>query len=413
MKHRLNKAVLFVAAGVLAMTAIPLSSASASSAPKKPTYTIAAQFVLSGGAAGLGIPELQGVKLAVSLWNANPKRQFNVKLVTGDDQCDPTIAPSVATEIASNKNVVAVIGPSCSGATVASLPIYGPSDMAVISPSATRVSLTLPDPTASPPVTTPVNAQYKDFFRDVANDGVQGPADGNYLAKTLKATNIEVVNDASSYGAGLASQVAAQASADGATVTTATLPSTPACGNGGSGTSDQITIPSSVTAVFYGGYYCDFAQMTDIVRTAGYKGILMSGDGSDEPQYMEDLSKLSDGAGTLVTCACSEVSSSTAAGKAFNVGFQKEFKTVPGAYAPEAYDATNMVLTAMTKIHKVTRSAITAELKKLTYVGVTKTIQFASSGDVNAKNIYVYKVVINNTPTGFSSSLNQIAVTTP
>ncbi|MGA2433008.1 MAG: branched-chain amino acid ABC transporter substrate-binding protein [Acidimicrobiales bacterium] len=279
--------------------------------------------------------------------------------------------------------------------------------------SATRRLRLRSRPRSQPPVTTPVNAQYKDFFRDVANDGVQGPADGNYLAKTLKATNIEVVNDASSYGAGLASQVAAQASADGATVTTATLPSTPACGNGGSGTSDQITIPSSVTAVFYGGYYCDFAQMTDIVRTAGYKGILMSGDGSDEPQYMEDLSKLSDGAGTLVTCACSEVSSSTAAGKAFNVGFQKEFKTVPGAYAPEAYDATNMVLTAMTKIHKVTRSAITAELKKLTYVGVTKTIQFASSGDVNAKNIYVYKVVINNTPTGFSSSLNQIAVTTP
>jgi len=413
MKHRLNRAVVLAAAGALAMTAIPLSAASVSSASAKPTYTIAAQFVLSGGAAGLGIPELQGVKLAVSLWNANPKRTFNVKLVTGDDQCDPTIAPSVATEIASNKNVVAVIGPSCSGATVASLPIYGPSDMAVISPSATRVSLTLADPTASPPVTTPVNATYKNFFRDVANDGVQGPADGNYIAKTLKATNIEVINDASSYGAGLASQVAAQASADGATVTTATLPSTPACGNGGSGTSDQITIPSSVTAVFYGGYYCDFAQMTDIVRTAGYKGILMSGDGSDEPQYMEDLSKLSDGAGTLVTCACSEVSSSTAAGKAFNVGFQKEFKTVPGAYAPESYDATNMVLTAMTKIHKVTRSAITAELKKLTYVGVTKTIQFASSGDVNAKNIYVYKVAITNTPTGFSSSLNQIAVTTP
>ena len=413
MKHRLNRAVVLAAAGALAMTAIPLSAASVSSASAKPTYTIAAQFVLSGGAAGLGIPELQGVKLAVSLWNANPKRTFNVKLVTGDDQCDPTIAPSVATEINSNKNVVAVIGPSCSGATVASLPIYGPSDMPVISPSATRVSLTLPDPTASPPVTTPVNAQYKDFFRDVANDGVQGPADGNYLAKTLNEKNIEVINDASSYGAGLASQVAAQATADGATVTTATLPSTPACGNGGSGTSDQITIPSGVQAVFYGGYYCDFAQLTDIVRTAGYKGVLMSGDGSAEPQYMEDLSKLSDGAGTLVTCACSEVSSATAAGKTFNVGFQKQFKTVPGAYAPESYDAANMVLTAISKLHKVTRSAITAELKKLTYVGISKTIKFAPSGDVQAKNIYVYKVVVNNTPTGFSSSLNQIAVTTP
>jgi ABC-type branched-subunit amino acid transport system substrate-binding protein len=72
-----------------------------------------------------------------------------------------------------------------------------------------------------------------------------------------------------------------------------------------------------------------------------------------------------------------------------------------------------MVLTAISKLHKVTRSAITAELKKLTYVGISKTIKFAPSGDVQAKNIYVYKVVVNNTPTGFSSSLNQIAVTTP
>jgi branched-chain amino acid transport system substrate-binding protein len=414
MKHRLNKAAVFIAAGALALTAVPLLSATMSGASaKKPTYTIAAQFALSGGDAGLGIPEVDGVKLAVANWNANPKRKFNVALVTGDDQCDPTIAPSVATEINSNKKVVAVIGPSCSGATVASLPIYGPTDMAVVSPSATRVSITLPDPTASPPVTTPTNAQYKDFFRVVANDGVQGPADGNYIVKTLKDTNVEVINDASSYGAGLASQVAQQATSDGATVTTATLPSTTACGEGGSGTSDQITIPSSVTAVFYGGYYCDFAQLTDIVRTAGYKGVLMSGDGSDEPQYMEDLSKLSDGAGALVTCACSEVSSTTPAGKTFNVTFQKKFKTVPGAYAPESYDATNMVLTAMTKIPKVSRKAITAELKKLTYVGVSKTIKFAASGDVNAKNIYVYKVVITNNPTGFSSSLNQIAVTTP
>jgi branched-chain amino acid transport system substrate-binding protein len=414
MKLRYSRIAAAVAAGTLVLTGATISLGSnAFASAKLPTYTIAAQFALSGGDAGLGIPEVDGVKLAVADWNANPKRKFNVKLVTGDDQCDPTIAPSVATAINANKKVVAVIGPSCSGATVASLPIYGPTDLAVVSPSATRVSLTLPDPTASPPVTTPTNAQYKDFFRDVANDGVQGPADGNYIVKTLKDTTVEVINDASSYGAGLASQVAAQATSDGATVTTATLPSTTACGEGGSGTSDQITINPGVTAVFYGGYYCDFAQMTDIVRTAGYKGVLMSGDGSDEPQYMEDLSKLSDGAGALVTCACSEISSKTAAGKTFNTGFQKKFKTVPGAYAPESYDATNMVLTAISKVPKVTRKAITAELKKITYVGVSKTIKFASSGDVNAKDIYVYKVVINNTPTGFSSSLNQIAVTTP
>ena len=225
----------------------------------------------------------------------------------------------------------------------------------------------------------------------------------------MKKTTIEVINDASTYGAGLATQVATQATVDGATVTTATLPSTTACGNGGTGTNDQITIPSGITAVFYGGYYCDFAQMTDVVRTAGYTGVLMSGDGSDEPAYITDLSKASDGSGAYLTCACSTVGSTTAAGKAFVNEYQKLFKTAPGAYAPESYDAANMEFTAMTKIPKVTRKAITAELKKLTYKGITKTIKFSATGDVTSKAIYVSQVVLKNG----KYIINQIASTTP
>ena len=179
MNYKITKIGAIVTAGALAFSGITASVAnSAGAAAKKlPTYTIAFQGILSGATAGLGINESDGVKLAVADWNATKTRKFNVKLITADDQGDPTVAPSVATQINSNHSVVAVIGPSYSGATVASLPVYGPTHMPIISPSATRVSITLADPTASPPVTTPYNAQYKDFFRVVANDGVQGPAE--------------------------------------------------------------------------------------------------------------------------------------------------------------------------------------------------------------------------------------------
>jgi branched-chain amino acid transport system substrate-binding protein len=391
-----------VAVGALSLSGVAFSlGTSASAAAKLPTYEIAFQGVLSGGSSSLGIPEKNGAFEAVKLWDANPKRPFNVKIISADDQCDPTVAPSVATELESNSKVLAIVGPSCSGATAASLPIYGPSGIALVSPSATNVTLT-----------TPADDPDNIFFRDVANDGVQGPADGNYLAKTLKKTNIFVVNDASTYGAGLAEQVAAQATADGATVTTATLPSTTACGNGGTGTNDQITVPAGTDAVFYGGYYCDFAEMTDVVRTAGYTGTLMSGDGSDEPTYMTDLSKLSDGKGALLTCACAQVSNATAAGKLFNTEYSKLYKAIPGAYAPESYDAANMVMTAMSKIKHPTRKSITAELKKLTYVGVTKTIKFTSTGDVAAKTVYVYQVQVSNNANGFSSTIKAIATAT-
>ena len=415
MKLRLNKTVAAVASSALLLMAVPaVGIASASGAASKPTYTIAFQGILSGGSSALGINELNGVKLAVKDWNSVKTHKFNINLITGDDQGDPTVAPSIATQIASNNKVIAVVGPSYSGATVASLPIYGPAKIAVISPSATRVSLTLPDPTATPPVTKSTNSQYGNvFFRVVANDGVQGPADGNYLAKTLKKTNIYVINDASSYGAGLATQVAQQAKSDGATVTTATLPSTTACGNGGTGTNDQITIPSGTQAVFYGGYYCDFAKMTDVVRTAGYKGILMSGDGSEDPHYMSDLSNLNDGKGTLLTCACAQVSNSNIAGKAFNTQYLKAFKTDPGAYSPESFDAANMIFTAMTKVMKVTRSSVLAELHKLTYKGLTKVIKFNSAGDVSSNNVYVYTVQVTNGANGFSATIKQTGSTRP
>jgi ABC-type branched-subunit amino acid transport system substrate-binding protein len=72
-----------------------------------------------------------------------------------------------------------------------------------------------------------------------------------------------------------------------------------------------------------------------------------------------------------------------------------------------------MVLTAMTKIKKVSRRNITAELKKLTYKGLTKTIKFSASGDVSALGVYVYKVNVTTSATGYSSSISQIASTKP
>ena len=125
---------------------------------------------------------------------------------------------------------------------------------------------------------------------------------------------------------------------------------------------------------------------------------------------MAALSNVNDGKGSLLTCACSQVSNSTAGGRLFNSQYAKKFHAAPGAYSPESFDATNMVLTAMTKIKKVTRANITAELKKLTYKGLTKVIKFNSAGDVTSNSVAVYQVQVGS---GSSSSIKEIATTTP
>ncbi|HVB71574.1 MAG TPA: branched-chain amino acid ABC transporter substrate-binding protein [Acidimicrobiales bacterium] len=387
--------------GVIAATSalaisgvITVASTGASASTKLKTYEIGYQGPLSGGNAATGLYEKYGAQLAVNKWNHTKGIKFKIKLVPGDDQGDPTIAPSVATGFVLNPRIMAIVGPAFSGATVASLAIYGANHVAMVSPSATRVSITVKDPTASP--TGPLNT-YHNFFRVVANDGVQGPADGKYLQKHYGTGKILVISDTSTYGAGLATAVANAVTAASGSLANGgsilNLPYSNACTAGGTGTSDAVTANlSGVSAIFYAGYYCDFAQVVDnLVGTQHYSGAIMSGDGSDEPQFITSLSTASDGNGVLLTCACSNNQSA-----AWTAAFTAVAHEAPGPYSAESYDATNLVMRAMTKVllahKKMTRANVLAQIKKITFKGITKVIKFNSAGDISGSAIFVNKV---------------------
>src|ERR1019366_8488684 len=392
MKLGMKRFSVLAASGLMATTGfVALSSAGASSgATKLPTYDVGYQGPLSGGNAADGLYELGGAKLAVAQWNATKARKFNVKLVLGDSQGDPTIAPSVATGFVLNPKIIAVVGPAFSGETVATLGIYGANKMAMVSPSATRVSITVADPTASP--TGPLNT-YHNFFRVLANDVVQGQSDGAYLQKNYGTGKILVVSDTSTYGAGLASQVAIQITKSGGSLANGgsvlNLPYSNACTAGGTGTSDAVTASlTGVSAVFYGGYYCDFAQVVDnLVGTQHYAGTIMSGDGSDDTALITDLSNPTDGNGVLLSGACSIVGPA-----AWTAAYTKLNGAAPGIYSTQAYDATNVVLNAMSKAKKMTRANVLTQVRKTNLKGLTGLIKFTTSGDINGGKAFVDKV---------------------
>lgn len=394
MKLNITRFGSLAAVGALALSGITVASGTAGAAAKLPTYDIAYQGPLSGGASQLGLNMKFSVQLAVNQFNANPKRKFNVKALYGDSQGDPTIAPTIATNFVGNSKVMAIVGPAFSGETAASMPIYGPAKLAMVSPSATRLSLTVS--VGSVPSTNSQNG--KAFFRVVANDIVQGTADANYVVKTLKDSKVLVVGDGSTYGQGLASVFKSRASANGATVTETDEPATSGCSAGNTGVDSQyqsLVVPSGTKMVFYGGYYCDFSKLTDALRTAGYTGSIMSGDGSLDPAYIKGLSKVSDAAGVYLSCACGTVTGKP--GAVFAAGFKKLAKFAPGTYSAEAYDATNLILSAMTKVKKVTRANVLAEIRRITFKGLTKVIRFNSAGDVNTTVVYMNKVFVSGT----------------
>lgn len=403
MNRKMSKFGIAVVASMMTLSGLVITGASATTA--LPTYKIGYQGPLTGGNAQLGLNMKFAVQLAVKNWNATAGRKFNLALVTGDDQGDPNTAPSVATQLSSDPKLIAIVGPAFSGATAASMPIYGPANIAMVTPSATRVSLTIGSPST--------NAQNNNaFFRVVANDGVQGPADAKYAVNKLHKKNLLVIDDASTYGAGLASAFATQArSMSGTTVNTLSLAATAGCAAGNTGDDSEyasISVPQGTNIVFYGGYYCDFAKLTGALRTAGYTGTIMSGDGSLDPQYVKDLSNAQDGNGVLLTCACSTVSGP--AGNAFNTAFQRLAHFQAGTYSAEAYDAANTIITAMQGLRTVTRAGVLNAIKHITYRGLTKTIKFDANGDVSGSAIYVSKVVVRTTSNSQSWSINQLGL---
>ena len=89
-------------------------------------------------------------------------------------------AQTLAQKFIADKDVVAVLGPSTSGAVAASSQTFFQAGLAHISPSATRTSLTKGATKEATPA----------FFRVVPDDDIQGPTDANFMIDKLNAKNV-------------------------------------------------------------------------------------------------------------------------------------------------------------------------------------------------------------------------------
>jgi len=352
-------AVVTAAAVAFGLTSVPAASAAVK------TYTIGYQGPLSGGEASTGIDEQNAVKYAIKLFEAkNPG--FKIKLVSIDDQGDPAVAGTVAPGVASNKNVLGVVGPAYSGATIASLPYYKSVNMPVISPSATRVSLT--DPT-SPDFGGPI------FHRVVGKDDLQGPALAKYATAGVANAKVFVFDDQSAYAvplrgfteAGL-KKVAGASLVGGDSVPNTTTDFSP--------TIAKIAT-SGANVVIYTGYYSQAAVFIKQLRDSGSKAVFAGGDGV----FNQEFPKLAGAAaeGSKVT----GVGGLAGIDKKLEADFVKKMGVSSGVYSVESFDAANILLSGIL-------AGKTTRVKMLAYVKAYKgksisgnTIKFDANGDIS------------------------------
>jgi len=328
-RQYMKKQRLISVAAVIALAAgSAVAVAPASNAAAK-TVTIAYQGPLTGEEAQVGIDELNGVKYAVKLFNAKNKGKYVVKIVEIDDQGSGTEAAKVAPGAASNKNILGIVGPAYSGATIASLPYYKQTNLPLISPSATRVSITDP---AQGLIGFPV------FHRIPVTDRVQGPALYKLATKGVSNPVVFVIDDQSPYGVGLVQYM----ELGGAKL--AGKDSVPDKTTDWSATISKVKT-ANANVVIFTGYYAQAATLFRQLRDSGYKGVLAGGDGVLSPGILTlASSSILEGVRlTGGTVPLAEIS------QKLEDDFKAKMGVSSGTYAAESIDAANIFLGCISK----------------------------------------------------------------
>jgi branched-chain amino acid transport system substrate-binding protein len=177
------------------------------SGPGTKTIVIGADFPTSGIDAAANVPTQNAVVLAVEDENKRGlPGGYTIRLDTLDDSVGGVHNPeqgalNIQTFIA-DPDVLAVVGPGNSNVARAEIPVANAASLAIISPSATSISLTLDASGARELRQT--NPDLHTFFRTVVTDDMQGRADADFAYHALGARHVYVIDDNESYGKGLA-----------------------------------------------------------------------------------------------------------------------------------------------------------------------------------------------------------------
>ena len=201
-------------------------------------------------------------------------------------------------------------------------------------------------PNISPSATAAALAQkgWKYWHRIVSNDDTQGEVDGNFIAKTLQAKNVFVVDDNQAYSAGVADKVFSALQADGAKAARDKIDPK---ATDYSSTVNKVK-SSGATAVFYGGYYAEGGKLLKQLRDANFTGKFVSDDGADDPKLVT-TSGAKEAEGALTSCACQSVnpSASNPAVAKFISDYKAKYGTDQGTYSAEGFDAASLFINAI------------------------------------------------------------------
>jgi ABC-type branched-subunit amino acid transport system substrate-binding protein len=328
---------------------------------------------LSGPNAFAGKDDENGVRLAVEDLNAQKirlgGRLVRFELVSEDDQGDPKAGNNVAQKFA-DMGVKFVLGPYNSGVAIPASRVYNDNGI-LMSTVGTNPKIT--------------QSGYKGVFRIVASDTQVGGSMAAYAAKELKLKNVGVIDDASAFGQGIATEFIRQAKASGMHVAGREFTNDKAA--------DFTAIltrlkAKKVDAIFFGGYAPQAAPMARQMKQLGMNVRLLGGDTLCSPE----MAKLGgDAVGENVLCAqAGAILAKQAGGPAFQARYKQRFKREPDVYAPSFYDQAMFIGQAIKSANSADPQAVGAQLHSASHQGVIGTYAFDAAGNLKKTTVSVY-----------------------
>lgn len=350
--------------GALAAATLVLASLSAcSSTPAKAeTIKIGLNVELSGDYLIYGTPEKWGVQLAVNEINAAGGIDGKqIELITYDNKSDATEAYNNALKLATEDNVVAIIGAATSGLTVAQQPVATEYGTIIVTPSGSNALVTVAKD----------GTVFDSVFRTCFIDPFQGVVLANFASNNLAVTKAAVLGaQDSDYALALASIFKDQFAKNGGTIVAEE--SYPA------DTTDFSAVLTTLMAtdaqVLYVPAYADTAQfIVKQAREMGWNVPIIGPDGFDSASLQNA------GAANLNNVFFSTHFTTLDENPAV-AKFVTDYKALSGeepmALSALGYDAMYLVAQAIKEAGSVDVKAVKDKIAGINFTGITGSITF-------------------------------------
>lgn len=352
-------------------------------APGEP-IELASAFVIAGPSEALGMDSQRGVEIAVNEWEEVVGHPIELK--SEDSGCTAEGGQTAATKIASDPNIVAVIGHSCSSSCIPAVPIYDNAGLTMISSSCSAPSLT-DDETHVP-----------SFMRTAYNGNAAGGELARFVYNELNLKRAATIHDGSPYAEQLQNAFAQEFQRLGGTITAQESVNV--------GDTDMRPMLTSIAAtepdvLYYPIFVAEGSFVTvQAKEIAGLEKTVLTADSAVlSPDFIETAGLPSEG---MYISGPNLDYSGNDAYTEFVAIYQERYGILPTAgFHTHAYDGAVMVLEAIEKVAQTDADGNTIigrqALRDALYA--TKDVQSLSgkltcrpNGDCANPNIVVYQV---------------------